>query len=56
MKKIIFLLVIFNICLKSDIYAYSESFEYMLNAMKIPDTNTNNLKINEEVYNQYNLL
>ena len=56
MKKIIFLLVIFNICLKSGIYAYSERFEYMLNAMKIPDTNTNNLKINEEVYNQYNLL
>lgn len=56
MKKIIFLLVIISIFGINNIYAYSDNFEYMLNAMQISRTNANGLNINEEIYEQYNLL
>lgn len=37
-------------------YAYSNNFENMIKVLEIPIENTNGLVLNEEIYNEYNLL
>ncbi len=42
--------------LGKNIYAYTDGFAYMLKTLEIPITNINGHTINEEIYNEYNLL
>ena len=52
---IIFLLVQLICYCNNKIYAYSDEFNLMIEAMDIEITNVNGLKLNEEVYNEYQL-
>ena len=38
------------------VLGYSSGFEYMLTTLNIEKQNVNGYKINEEIYNKYNLL
>lgn len=55
MKKIIFILTIMMM-FGSSVFGYSSGFEYMLKNLEIAVTNINGHFINEDIYNQYNLL
>lgn len=56
MKKILIFIFVMFIMISSSVYAYSTGFEYMINSLGIPMQNTNGLWVNEEIYNEYNLI
>lgn len=55
MKKIIFAFLCM-IILSNKTYAYSSGFLYMINAMEIATVNVNGLSVNEDIYENYNLI
>lgn len=55
MKKII-LTIILIFMMTPMVYAYSDGFIYMIDAMKIERENVNGFSINEEIYEKYKLL
>ena len=59
MKKnyyLIAIVLILNILIHSTSYALSNDFSFLLETMGIEEINQNGLKINEDIYNEYNLL
>lgn len=54
-KNLILLVILIIIIVPNSIYAYSSGFEYMINALQIKTTNINGLKLNEEIYQKYNI-
>lgn len=55
MKKFIILFLITISIIPNGLYAYSNGFEYMINAIQIKSINVNGKKLNEEIYEKYNL-
>lgn len=55
MKKIIFLTLVVVCVFPGLTLAYTSGFEYMVNAIGINFTNINGLKLNEEIYEKYNI-
>lgn len=55
MKKFLISLILIITIIPSCIYAYSSGFEYMVNAIQMKTTNINGLKLNEEIYEKYNI-
>lgn len=53
MKNIVFLIILL-VCINVVSYAYSDSFEYMLDVMGMEIETENGHKINEEMFNAYN--
>ena len=52
-----FLYVFFILITISNVsYAYTSGFEYMITSLEIPKQNVNGFWINEEIYNEYNLI
>ena len=55
MKKVIILFLVVISIVPSCIYAYSSGFEYMIDAIQIKSVNINGMKLNEEIYEKYNM-
>ncbi len=55
MRKIVIAFVITLVLVNSLSFAYSESFEFMIDVMDIPKENCNHKLINEDLYNAYSL-
>ncbi len=51
---IVFMCVLF--CFVSQVYAYSNEFEFMISTMEISPKNVHGMELNEEIYNKYSLL
>ena len=56
MLKKFFIIITIILTFNKAVYGYSSSFEYMITTLNIEKQNENGNYINEEIYNEYNLI